>query len=377
MGRVLESEGFVVDIVESSEAALTRTRAVDFDVVLTDISMPGADGIDLLRGLRRDNLDTPVILVTGNPNLATAIDGIEYGAFRYLVKPVDRGQLSAAVRQAASMHAVAQIRRRVMDLIGDAARQIGDLAGLEVRFQAALRELYVVHQPIISSARGVVLGFEALMRSREPALSTPRALLLAAERLGRMRDLSRALRVHHAGSMASLPPGTSLFVNLHPTDLLDEALFAEADPLRPYAGRIVFEITERAPLERLPAVRSRVADLRALGYRIAVDDVGAGYAGLSSLAVLCPNIVKLDAILVRGIDQSKTLQTLIESLVVACARLQIDVIAEAVETEAERKALEDLGVDLMQGHLFAHALEGFPPAECARRIVSEKSAPDQ
>jgi EAL domain-containing protein (putative c-di-GMP-specific phosphodiesterase class I) len=192
-----------------------------------------------------------------------------------------------------------------------------------------------------------------------------------------MRDLSRALRVHHARSMDALPPGTSLFVNLHPTDLLDEALFAETDPLRPYAGRIVFEITERAPLERLPAVRSRVADLRALGYRIAVDDVGAGYAGLSSLAVLCPNIVKLDAILVRGIDQSKALQTLIESLVVACARLQIEVIAEAVETEAERKALEELGVDLMQGHLFAHAVEGFPLADCAHRTVPEGPANDR
>jgi EAL domain-containing protein (putative c-di-GMP-specific phosphodiesterase class I) len=298
--------------------------------------------------------------MTGCPNVTTAIEAIEHGAFRYLVKPIDREQLIEAVHQAASLHAVAKVRRRVVELMGDAARQIGDLAGLEVRFQSALRELNLVRQPIVSTVRGIVIGFESLMRSREPALSTPRALLSAAERLGRMRELSRLLRTLHAGSMAALPPNTSLFVNLHPTDLLDEALFAEADPLRPHADRIVFEITERAPLERLPAVRNRVADLRALGYRVAVDDVGAGYAGLSSLAVLCPNIVKLDALLVRGIDQSIALQTLIESLVTACARLGIDVIAEAVETDDEKTTLMELGIDLMQGHLFARAAEGFP-----------------
>jgi CheY-like chemotaxis protein len=64
VGRVLETDGFVVEIAESTAAGLTRARDVDFDVVLTDIIMPDANGIELLRGLRQHNLDTPVILMT-------------------------------------------------------------------------------------------------------------------------------------------------------------------------------------------------------------------------------------------------------------------------------------------------------------------------
>ena len=85
-----------------------------------------------------------------------------------------------------------------------------------------------------------------------------------------------------------------LFINLHAMELDDDSLISAAAPLSRHAARVVLEVTERAPLEKIRDVTARVAQLRALGYRIAVDDLGAGYAGLTSFAHLEPEVVKVD-----------------------------------------------------------------------------------
>ena len=105
---------------------------------------------------------------------------------------------------------------------------------------------------------------------------------------------------------------------------------------------------------------SRIARLRALGFQIAVDDLGAGYAGLSSFSQLEPDIVKLDMSLVRGIDSSSSKSSLVRSMVQVCTRdLGMRVVCEGVETSAERDTLERLGATLLQGYLFAKPERGF------------------
>ena len=136
-------------------------------------------------------------------------------------------------------------------------------------------------------------------------------------------------------------------------ELDDDSLISADAPLSRHAARVVLEITERAPLEKIRDVTARVAQLRALGYRIAVDDLGAGYAGLTSFAHLEPEVVKVDMSLIRGIDRSPMKQKLLRSIVGLCRDLGIEMIAEGIETEAERDALVRLGGDLCQGYLFA------------------------
>ena len=102
---------------------------------------------------------------------------------------------------------------------------------------------------------------------------------------------------------------------------------------------MVLEVTERAPLEQIRDVTARVAQLRALGYRIAVDDLGAGYAGLTSFAHLEPEVVKVDMSLIRGIDRSPMKQKLLGRSSTLCRDLGIEMIAEGIETEGERDAL--------------------------------------
>jgi len=132
---------------------------------------------------------------------------------------------------------------------------------------------------------------------------------------------------------------------------------------------VVLEITERAALDRIDEPMLRMKRLRAMGYRIAVDDLGAGYAGLTSFAQLEPEVVKVDMSLVRGIHLSQTKQKLIRSIVELCRDLKIQIVAEGIETVEERNALIRLGGDLCQGYFFARPERPFPgvtfgPSSC-------------
>src|SRR5262249_54327086 len=147
-------------------------------------------------------------------------------------------------------------------------------------------------------------GYEALLRSGEPSLPHPGAVLDAAERLDRLDQLGRKVRSSAPAPMMERPDAGCLFVNLHTYDLLDPALTSPDSPLAEIAHRVVLEITERASLQAIQDVRERVAVLRHMGFRIAIDDLGAGYAGLTSFAALEPEIVKLDMSLVRDVHRA-------------------------------------------------------------------------
>jgi EAL domain-containing protein (putative c-di-GMP-specific phosphodiesterase class I) len=97
-----------------------------------------------------------------------------------------------------------------------------------------------------------------------------------------------------------------------------------------------------------------------MGFRIAVDDLGAGYAGLTSFALLEPEIVKLDMTLIRDVHQSRTRQNLIRSMTGLCKDMGMLVVGEGVETIEERETLRELGCDLLQGYLFAKPGKPFP-----------------
>jgi EAL domain-containing protein (putative c-di-GMP-specific phosphodiesterase class I) len=123
---------------------------------------------------------------------------------------------------------------------------------------------------------------------------------------------------------------------------------------------VVIEVTERHSLDSVRGLSARTAKLRELGFRLAVDDLGAGYAGLSSFSILEPEFVKLDMSLIRGIDSSKRKQSVIRSMVALCERdLGMRIICEGVETAAERDTLALLGADLVQGYLFARPSKDF------------------
>jgi EAL domain-containing protein (putative c-di-GMP-specific phosphodiesterase class I) len=277
---------------------------------------------------------------------------VEYGAFRYFLKPVSFDRLAEAVGQAAWVCHMARLRRQTHVYLQRVGLPQRDRATLEAQFEQALALLWMAFQPIVQWSERRVIAYEALVRSASGDFSQPGTLLDAAERLGRLDDLGRAIRGSVAEVVRKVPKQVDFFVNLHSQDLLDESLFSPASPLSAVASRVVLEITERASLDDIADVRERAARLRSLGFRIAVDDLGAGYAGLNSFAQLQPEVVKLDIALVRDVHLEPTKRALAESMTSLCRQMHVLVVAEGVECEGERDALLAAGCSLFQGFLF-------------------------
>jgi EAL domain-containing protein (putative c-di-GMP-specific phosphodiesterase class I) len=361
LSRVLTRAGLKVEAVGGGEQALDLLRrGRRFHVVVTDLIMPRIGGLELLRHVRQLDLDVPVIIVTGNATLETALMTMEHGGFRYLQKPVENTQLVQVVKDAAAHHRLSLLKRKALEICEAGGCLLGDLQELEAKFERALAGIWIAYQPIVSWPARRVFGHEALVRSSDSELSNPSLLFDAAERLGRVQELGMRIRDAVSHGIHQAPADVLIFVNIHPLDLTNDSLYALQAPLTAHAERIVLEVTERSSLLRIDELSSRIARLRDLGFQIAVDDLGAGYAGLSSFSQLEPDIVKLDMSLVRGIDGSSSKTSLVRSMVQVCTQdLGMRVVCEGVETSAERDTLERLGATLLQGYLFAKPERGF------------------
>jgi EAL domain-containing protein (putative c-di-GMP-specific phosphodiesterase class I) len=255
---------------------------------------------------------------------------------------------------------MARFKREALSVLDLPNRALGDRAGLEVRLSSALDSLWVAYQPIVAFEHRQVLAYEALVRNEEPTLRSPLDLFDAAERLGRLHEVARRIRSRVAADARGLPEGVLLFVNVHPEDLNDFDLFSPSSALSEIANRVVLELTERASLDRVAGLQTRIGKLRELGFRIALDDLGAGYAGLSSFTLLQPDYVKLDASLIRSVDASPQKRSIVRAMLqLAAGDLNLKAICEGVETAAERDTLVALGGDLLQGYLFARPNRGF------------------
>jgi EAL domain-containing protein (putative c-di-GMP-specific phosphodiesterase class I) len=341
--RLLERAGHSVELLHDPEQALVRLSGGEFDLVVSDISMPQMTGIELLHRVRSAANDVPVVFVTGTPRLEDAMRAMELGAFRYLTKPVDRDALASAVSEGLKWRGLSRA----------AAEGPTRRSDLQERFDRALAQIRMVYQPIVSL-------HEALMRSSEPTLPSPPAVLEAAEKLGTLHPLGRRLREIVGLQAETAPPDCVFFVNVHSADLADPELYDVGSPLGKRARSVVLEITERASLEGVGDLDRRLNELRAMGYRLAVDDLGAGYAGLSYFAKVKPDIVKIDMSLVRDVHTDPVKQQVVGSLCSLARNLDILVVAEGIENREELAMVTELGAQLLQGYAIARPGPPYP-----------------
>ena len=352
------------DVVSVGDGAAAAELLVNqtFDGVLSDINLPGMSGVELLRVVRSYDLDVPVVLMTGQPSIETAVAALELGALTYLQKPFSHDQLEQTLLRAGKLARLARTKREAA-LAGLGGSILpGARAGLHTSLNRALDSLTMVYQPIVDSRTKKTAGYECLMRTKEPSLPHPGAVLEAAERLGRLHDLGRRVRARAVEGFQAADEDSLLFVNLHPADLLDADLYDRAAPLTKIAHRVVLEITERAALDDLTETKHRAAELRRRGFKIAIDDLGAGYAGLTSFATFEPEVVKLDMTLIRDIEKSTVKRQIVDSMSRLCRDLDMRVVAEGIETAAELACLLDLGCDYLQGYFLGRPAPGVSPS---------------
>ncbi len=343
-----------VQTANSAREAIALLERESFDAVISDERMPETTGSELLREVRRRWPDTTRIILTGEASLESTIRAInEAEIYRFLTKPCRTDEIVACVESSFRAKSVSDPPIPPAPVNG----------ALDQNFERALSGLWVAFQPIVSTARNGVFGYEALMRSEDPVLRSPLDLLAAAEQLGRTVELDHHVLQLVAQCAPDAPPDALLFVNLHPATIVDPFLYNDENALTPIASRIVLELTERSSIEKFPGIESKLAALREFGFRLAVDDLGTGYSGLTCLVRFKPEFVKYDRELVDGIHASNTRTKLVGTLEQLCRELGIRTIAEGIEQAIDRDALIALGCDLLQGYLFGRPSKGFIAAE--------------
>jgi EAL domain-containing protein (putative c-di-GMP-specific phosphodiesterase class I) len=264
------------------------------------------------------------------------------------------------------------VHRALEEALGDSNEREAADATERKRRLADIIETEAVHtlmHPVFDITDMSVIGYEAL--SRGPADSEferPDKLFRIAYDNDLVLKLERLCRKKALEAAKELPDGRLLFMNVEPEAVGDPELreimtssLLTAAHLTP--DRIVLEITERTAITDFPSFRSTLEYLRALGFKAAVDDAGAGYGSLQCLAEVRPEWLKIDMSLVRDCDTDEVRASLIGSLVTFADTVGVDLIAEGVETPGEFERIRELGVRHAQGFLFAMPMEPFPADE--------------
>jgi EAL domain-containing protein (putative c-di-GMP-specific phosphodiesterase class I)/ActR/RegA family two-component response regulator len=236
--------------------------------------------------------------------------------------------------------------------------------------------LTCVFQPIVNLKDFQAIGFELLSRGpRESELHRPDALFEVARDEGRVTELDRLCRRTASRAGEDLPPDCLRFVNTEPLTMFlhshGDSFVQEFVDVTPSSlrGLTVIEITENSVIDDFDRMRDIVRKLRAHGFRVAIDDAGAGYAGLQTMVEVEPDFIKLDMSLIRGVDTSIVKQRLVKTLRDFCREAAITLIAEGIETRNQLDTLQELSVSHGQGFLFGlpgadYALrEAYPPLE--------------
>jgi len=210
------------------------------------------------------------------------------------------------------------------------------------------------YQPIVNITTKSVYAHEALVRgiNGESAYSI----------LSQVNDTNRywfdqACRVEAIRGAAALGMQELLSINFLPNAVYkpEACIRTTFEAARTYnfpIERIIFEVTEGEHVMNRPHLVNIFQEYQRFGFSTAIDDFGAGYAGLNLLAEFQPDIIKIDMDLVRDIDTSSAKQSIVKGIVLICTELGIKVLAEGIETAAERDFLKSLGIELMQGFLF-------------------------
>ncbi len=224
-------------------------------------------------------------------------------------------------------------------------------------------QLTTLFQPIFDAVAGSVAGYEALTRTRgQNPFGNIGALFQRAIQTGCVCALDCAClerSLHAAGIFSLQNRSECLFLNLCPETLMNNGLFLDTcdvilQRLSIPREKIVLEITEESMISNYSFFRKSLEIYRRKGYRIAIDDFGAGYGGLKMLSTIEPDFVKIDRHFIADIDRAAIKYNLVDAVATACHRIGISVVAEGIERKEELSVLMQSGIRYLQGFLLAH-----------------------
>jgi EAL domain-containing protein (putative c-di-GMP-specific phosphodiesterase class I)/DNA-binding NarL/FixJ family response regulator/GGDEF domain-containing protein len=350
----------LVGVAPDCAAAVTIAEERRADVALINARLPAGGGIEAVMRLYALPARTRSIAMSDGEDLAELAAMFAAGAIGYLPQGAMATRVTEALRQAVD----GQVR-----IPRDLARPLfarllegidhegaGERAARRER-EAVIRRIIderqfdMVFQPIVSLADNAVIGVEALARFTTEERRSPDLWLDDAQTLGLRPQLEAALAAAAVEHCPRLGPQTFITVNLSPEAALS-GLLADALP-RESLGQIVVELTDHRQVSDYVMLGDALAELRAGGLRVAVDDSGHGLSSLQEVIRLAPDFIKLNRTLTRDVDRDSTRRALVFALSTIAADSGAEVIAEGIETAAEYAALRDLRIPYGQGYLIA------------------------
>jgi EAL domain-containing protein (putative c-di-GMP-specific phosphodiesterase class I)/FixJ family two-component response regulator len=348
----------LIGTAADAEEAIRIAESDRPDVALIDVRMPEGGGPHAARGISRVSPGTRVIALSAYEDRTNVMEMLRAGAVGYLVKGTAADELvqgielvaqggtslSAEVLGGVVAELATQLRREEIEQETDQALR-GDIE----RFVSG-HGVWMVFHPIVDLETRREIGVEALARFGSIPVKPPDRWFAEATALElglqlQLRTLKEALE-----ALPKIPDGTFLSVNCS-HHAAESSEFAER--LDGVEERIVLEITEHEAIEDYGALAEALAPLRARGLRVAVDDVGAGYASLRHALQLAPDMVKMDISLTRGIDRDPRRRALASALISFAGETHMTIVAEGIETAGELHALRELGVRYGQGFYLA------------------------
>jgi EAL domain-containing protein (putative c-di-GMP-specific phosphodiesterase class I) len=360
--EVAENVGFQVNLY-SDGAEFMNNLHLPAEVIMLDLMMPGMDGVEVIRQLAKNQIESSLILVSGYDK------GVLHSAHELAQE--SRLNIVSSLTKPIHIASLNELLLNLKNLKPTEAKQISsatEIIDVESLREAIHQEQLLLHyQPQINLKSDRLGGIEALVRWQHPELGLiyPNSFIKLAEGNGLMGDLTAAvirLAIEQGREWHELGVNTKISVNVSAENItslvLPEQLMNMVNLSRLDPSLLVLEVTEGALMGELVTSLDILTRLRLKGFSLSIDDFGTGYSSLSQLHRVPFNELKIDQSFVMQMDKDAEAQAIVETCVMLGHKLNMTVVAEGVESESILNKLKAMRCDIAQGYHIARPMPG-------------------
>ncbi|MEH2389477.1 MAG: EAL domain-containing response regulator [Nostoc sp.] len=380
---MLEAEDFETLAAADGRIGLHLAISEVPDLILCDLMMPEIDGHGVLRALRQEpsTATIPFIFLTAKSAKSDFRQAMDMGADDYITKPFTRAELLSAIMNRLEKHATLKRYLSPQTVINNLSPQ---MPLLEISLHRAIKqhnfqEFELYYQPIVDIDSGKIVAVESLLRWESPELGMiyPTEFIPLAESTGLivaigkwvLKRVCQQIKSWRDAGIYSFVVAVNLSVmEFNQPDLIQKIVNLIAiNDLEPHYLEI--ELTESMIMQDVNGAIATMNKLQSLGVKIALDDFGTRYNSLINLITLPINTLKIDRSFIHNVANDPQKSAITQALIQMAHNLNLDVVAEGVETEAELAFLRQHNCNYMQGFLFSRPL---PAAEFENLLLTNK-----
>ncbi|MEH2361698.1 EAL domain-containing response regulator [Nostoc sp.] len=367
---LLEAEGFETLAAANGRIGIHLAISEVPDLILCDIMMPELDGYGVLKALREDpsTATIPFIFLTAKSAKSDFRQGMDMGADDYITKPFTRAELLSAIMNRLEKYATLKRYLSPQTVINNFSpkMQLLEISLHRVIKQHKFQEFEIYYQPIVDIDSGKIVGAESLLRWKSPELGTiyPTEFIPLAESTGLivpigkwvLKSVCQQIKGWRDAGIYSFIVAVNLSVlEFNQPDLIDKIVNLIAiNDLEP--DYLEIELTESMIMQDVNSAIATMSKLQSLGVKIAIDDFGTGYSSLTYLKNFPINTLKIDRYFIHNVANDPQKSAITKALIQMAHNLNLDVVAEGVETETELAFLRQCNCNSMQGFLFSRPL---------------------